>query len=90
MQDHHFIDAPEPPHHIHYNLVFSDDTHDIIPLPAPTLFDSHAKNRYTILPADIVAYRNALAATEDEVQGWDAQVPLPQHFDMGPDGYYGW
>jgi hypothetical protein len=53
MKDHHFIDDPEPPHHIRYNLVFSEDSRDIIPLPAPALFDSHARNGYTIMPADI-------------------------------------
>jgi hypothetical protein len=40
MRDHHFLDTPEPPHNIRYNLVFSEDTRDIIPLPAPALFDS--------------------------------------------------
>jgi hypothetical protein len=90
MIDHHFIDNPEPPHHIRYNLVFSEDTCDIIPLPAPALFDSHAKNEYTILPEDILAYRNAQATAEEEPQEWDAQLPPPQHFHMGPDGYYGW
>jgi hypothetical protein len=90
MRDHHFLDAPEPPHNIRYNLVFSEDTRDIILLPAPALFDSHARNGYTIMPPDIVAYRSALAAAEDEAQDWDARVPLPQHFQMGPDGYYGW
>jgi hypothetical protein len=32
----HFIDNPKPPHHICYNLVFSDDTHEIILLPTPS------------------------------------------------------
>jgi hypothetical protein len=90
MRDHHFLDAPEPPYHIRYNLVFSGDTRDIIPLPAPALFDSHARNGYTVMPPDIVAYRNALAAAEEEAQDWDARVPPPQDFHMGPDGYYGW
>jgi hypothetical protein len=90
MRDHHFLDDPEPPHHIRYNLVFSDDTRDIIPLPAPTLFDSHARNGYTMMPLDIVAYQNALAAAEQEAQDRDAWVPPPQEFHMGPDGYYGW
>ena len=57
MRDHHFLDAPEPPHNICYNLVFSDDTRDIIPLPAPALFDYHARNGYTVMPPDTVAYR---------------------------------
>ena len=77
MRDHHFLDDLEPPHLIHYNLVFSEDTRDIIPLPAPALFDSHARNGYTVMPLDIVAYRNALAAAEEEPQDWDALVPPP-------------
>ena len=85
--EHHLINAPEPPHHIRYNLVFGEDTHDIISLPAPGLFDSHARNGYTIMPLDITAYRNALAVVEDEAQAWEAQVPPPQHFHIGPDGY---
>jgi hypothetical protein len=87
MRDHHFLDAPEPPHHIHYNLVFSEDT---ILLPAPALFDSHARNGYTVMPPDIIAYRNALAVAEDGAQDWDARMPPPQDFHMGLDGYYGW
>jgi hypothetical protein len=90
MTDHHFIDEPEPPQYIRYNLIFSERTRDIIPLPAPSLFDSHARNGYTIMPADITAYRNELAAAEDEVQQWDAQVPPPQYYPPGPDRYYGW
>jgi hypothetical protein len=87
MQDHHFIDAPKPPHHIRYNLVFTEITHVVILLPPPALLDSHARNGYTVMPPDIVAYRNALAVAHDEVQDWDAQVPQPQHFHMEPDGY---
>jgi hypothetical protein len=83
MIDHHLIDEPEPPQYICYNLVFSERTRDIISLPAPSLFDSHARNGYTIMPADITAYMN-------EVQQWDAQVPPPQYYPPGPDGYYGW
>jgi hypothetical protein len=90
MKDHHFIDDPEPPHHIHYKLVFSEDSRDIIPLTAPALFDSHARNGYTIMPEDITAYWNALAAEEDEAPQWDVQVPPPHYFPPGPDGYYGW
>ena len=40
---------------------------------------------YKIMRDDIIAYRNA-----QEPQEWDAQVPPPQHFEMGPDGYYEW
>ena len=43
-----------------------------------------------IMPDDIIAYQNKLAAAEEEPHEWDAQVPAPHHFDMGPDGYYGW
>jgi hypothetical protein len=90
MIDHHFIDNPEPPHHILYNLVFSEDTSDIILLPTPSLFDSHARNGYTVIPPDITAYRNELAAAENEAQAWDARVLQPSHFPTGPYGYYGW
>ena len=38
-----------------YNLIFSEDTFQIITLPAPTLFDIHS-GRYFVLPADIHAY----------------------------------
>ena len=75
---------------IPYNLVFSVDTRDIIPLPAPALFDSIARGGYIIMPDDIIAYRNPQAEAEEEPQEWDAQVPAPQHFEMGPDGYYVW
>ena len=42
------------------------------------------------MPDDIIAYRNTQAVAQEEPQEWDAQVLPPQHFDMGPDGYYGW
>ena len=90
LQAHQFLDITEPPRDIHYNLVFSEETHDIISLPAPALFDPIARNGYRIMPDDIVAYRNNLAAAEEEPQGWDAQVPPLPHYGMGPDGYYGW
>jgi hypothetical protein len=44
MEDHHFIEEPDQFNRIRYNLVFDENTHDIIPLPAPALFDSHARN----------------------------------------------
>ena len=69
-------------------MVYSVETHDIIPLPAPTLFDSIARGGYRIMLDDIIAYRNAQAVAEEEPQEWDAQVPAPQHFNVGPDGYY--
>jgi hypothetical protein len=78
MIDHHFIDNPEPPHYICYNLVFSENTRDIIPLPSPSLFDSHARNGYAIMLAEITSYRNELAAVKNEVEQWDPQVPPPQ------------
>ena len=84
VADHHFLDNTEPLNPLRYNLVFSEKTCEIIPLYASTLFDSDARNGYTVLPADIVSYRNA------EAQEWDDQVSPPQHFYMGPDGYYGW
>ena len=41
---------------IPYNLVYSVETRDVIPLPAPALFDSAARGGYRIMPADIIAY----------------------------------
>ena len=90
LQAHQFLDVTDSPRDIHYNVVFSKETCDVIPLPAPALFDPIARNGYRIMPDDIVAYRNNLAAAEEEPQGWDAQVPPPPHYDLGPDGYYGW
>lgn len=89
MKDHHFIDAADSFNNIRYNLVCCEVTRDIIPLPAPALFDTHARNRYTVLPEAIIAYRNAQTIEDEEPQEWYAQVPPPQHFKMGPDGYYG-
>jgi hypothetical protein len=71
-------------------LVFNVDSRDIIPLPTPALFDYIARGGYRIMPEDIIAYRNAQAEAEEEPQEWDAQVPAPQHFEMGPDGFYEW
>jgi hypothetical protein len=42
------------------------------------------------MPEDIVAYQNAQAVAEEEAQEWDPQVPTPQHFNVGPEGYYEW
>ena len=39
MEDHQFIATDYPDIDMPYNLVFSEKTHDIIPLPAPALFD---------------------------------------------------
>ena len=90
LQAHHFLDVTNSPRDIHYNLVFSKVTCDVIPLPAPALFHSIARNRYRVMPEDITAYRNNLAAAKEEPHEWDAQVPSPQHLHLGPDGYYGW
>ena len=60
MAHHHFIDGENTTMDVHYNLVFSEITHDVIPLPAPALFDPVARGGYRIMPADIMAYRNML------------------------------
>ena len=62
MKDHQFLVVDRPDLDLPYNLVFSEDTHDVIPLPAPALFDYVARNKYRVMPEDIVAYRNNLAA----------------------------
>ena len=89
MEHHHFLarDCPNIP--IPYNLVFSVKTRDIIPLPAPALFDSVSRGGYRIMPADIIAYRNAqavAAAAQEEPQKWDEWIPAPQH-PYYPPGY---
>ena len=66
------------------------NTRDIISLPAPALFDPIARGGYRIMPEDIVAYRNNLAAAEEKPQEWDPQVPAPQHFNIGPHGFLEW
>ena len=85
MDHHHFTDIESPHIAIQYNLVFSVRTRDVIPLPAPTLFDSVARGGYRIMPTDIIAYRNAQAAGEVAHQAppqWDEWMPAPQ------DAYY--
>ena len=62
MEHHHFLARDYPDIPIPYNLVFSIKTHDIIPLHAPTLFDSATRGGYRIMPADIIAYQNAQTA----------------------------
>ena len=84
------LSATDSFHNIRSNLVFSVETRDVMSLPAPALFDSFARNGYMIMPDDITPYRNNLASAEEEPQEWDAQVSPPPHFDLGPDGYYGW
>ena len=89
MEHHHFLARDYPNIPIPYNLVFSVKTRDIIPLPAPALFDSAARGRYRIMPMDIIAYRNAQAAAkaaQEEPQQWDEWMPAPQH-PYYPPGY---
>ena len=81
------MDTADSFHNICYNVVFSVDTHDIIPLPAPALLDHIARGGYMIMREDIIAYQNTHAAAEEEPQEWDPQVPAPQNFNIGPDGY---
>jgi len=64
MDHHHFTDKESPNILIPYKLVFIIETRDVIPLPAPDLFDSVARGGYRIMHADIIAYRHAQAATE--------------------------
>ena len=49
MVAHQFTDTADSFHNIRYNLVFSEDIRDIIPLPAPALFDSIARHRYRVM-----------------------------------------
>ena len=44
MKDHQFLAADYPDIDLPYNLVFNVETRDVIPLPAPTLFDYVARN----------------------------------------------
>ena len=53
MAGHNFIDSGE--RRFRYNLIFSQGTHGIIPLPAPALFDLF-RGKYTIMSEDIYAY----------------------------------
>ena len=59
MDHHHFTDKDSPDIPIPYNLVFSIETRDIIPLPAPPLFDFVARVGYRIMSRDIIAYWNS-------------------------------
>ena len=81
MEHHHFLARDYPNIPIPYNLVFSVNTPDSIPLPAPALFDSVARDGYRIMPADIIAYQNAqaVAEVEEEPQQWDEWMPAPQY-----------
>jgi hypothetical protein len=88
MLAHQFLDVENTTCEFPYNIVFSVETHDVIPLSAPALFDPIARGGYRIMPEDIIAFRNP--PVEEEPQEWDGYVPAPPHFEMGPDGYYGW
>ena len=90
IAQHQFIDSENTTMDVPYNLVFSVDTHDVIPLLAPALFDPIAMGGYMIMLEDFVAYRNNLAATEEEPQELDPQVSAPQHFNIGPHGFFEW
>ena len=56
MDHHHFLAHDRPNIASPYNLVYSVRTRDVIPLPAPALFDSVARGGYRIMRADIIAY----------------------------------
>ena len=90
MLDHHFLVVDRSDLDLPYNLVFSENTHDVIPLPAPALFDHVARIGYMILLENILTYRNNLAVAHAEPQQWDPMVPAPQHFNIGPHGFYDW
>ena len=61
-----FIDGENTTIDVPYNLVFGENTRDVIRLPAPALFDHIARGGYQIMPEDIIAYRNAQAVAEEE------------------------
>jgi hypothetical protein len=88
MLAHQFLDVEDTTCEFPYNIVFSVETRDVIPLPASALFDHIARGGYRIMPTDIIAFRNP--PVEEEPQEWDAYVPAQLHFEMGPDGYHGW
>ena len=72
---------------LRYQLFFNKHHPETITLPAPALFDHVARGGYRIMPADIIAYRNAQAAAEaeEEPQQWDEWMPAPQHPYYHPD-----
>jgi hypothetical protein len=88
MLHHQLLDDKDKTCEFPYNLVFSVITRDVIPLPAPALFGPIARGGYRIMPADIIAYRNP--PVEEEPPEWDAYAPAQPHYEMGPDGFYGW
>jgi hypothetical protein len=73
MVHHQFLDGENTTFDIPYNIVFSVETRDVIPLPAPALFDPIARGGYRIMPEDIIAFRNP--HVEEEPQEWDTYVP---------------
>ena len=72
MVEHKFIRHDEEKRHI-YNLEFSENTFQIITLPAPILFDIHS-GRYFVFPADILAY-------------WEGTRSPPPEPEPSPDPY---
>ena len=56
MYHHHFLAHDHPNIAIPYNLIYSVDTRDVIPLPTPALFDSITHDM--ILLDDIITYQN--------------------------------
>ena len=68
MAHHQCIDSENTTMDVPYNLVFSEITRDVIPLPAPTLFDSIARCGYMIMPEDIVAYQNNQVVAEEDLR----------------------
>ena len=64
-----------------YNLLFNQSHVVDTYLHAPALFDSVARGRYRIMPADIIAYHNTQAAPEadEEPQQWYQWMPAPQY-----------
>ena len=92
MKRHAFISKDATFNDYKYNLVFNQDTHDIITLPASTLFDRQGKGRYFIMPNDIIDYRRELEeANLKEISPWEEQVYQPGPFDFqyspGPSEY---
>jgi hypothetical protein len=80
-----------------YNLVFSEDTFQIITLPAPTLFDIHS-GRYFVLPVDIHAYWEGTRSPAPEpepspdpynesIYQWDPQELANQWNPQDPPQY---
>ena len=80
-------------------LVFSEETFQIITLPAPTLFDIHS-GRYFVLPADIHAYWEGTRSPppepepspdpyQESIYQWDPQELANQWNPQDPPQYTG-